>query len=167
MPSIAKRCCNIQFGYFFSPDWYGLVNNILINMGIIVNPIIWNQDPATIMTVVILLSVWMGMGTGFLAFMAGLQNISKELLEAGRIDGIGHVIQELWYIIIPQMKPQLLFGAIMAIVNSFGVFDVAVQFAGMPKSQTMQHIQLLLICMIMRMFAFKWGMVPVWQWFCL
>ncbi len=139
-PSIASGVAMTTiWSYFFSPDRYGLINNILINMGIIVNPIIWNQDPSTIMPVVILLSIWMGMGTGFLAFMAGLQNISKELLEAGRIDGIGHVVQELWYIIIPQMKPQLLFGAIMAIVNSFGVFDVAVQFAGMPSPNYAAH----------------------------
>ena len=92
-PSIASGVAMTTiWSYFFSPDRYGLINNILINMGIIVNPIIWNQDPSTIMPVVILLSIWMGMGTGFLAFMAGLQNISKELLEAGRIDGIGHFL---------------------------------------------------------------------------
>ncbi len=139
-PSIASGVAmSTIWGYFFSSDRYGLINNILMELGITVNPILWNQDPNTIMPVVIILSIWMGMGTGFLAFMAGLQNISKELLEAGRIDGLGNAVQELWYIILPQMKPQLLFGAIMAIVNSFGVFDVAVQFAGMPSPNYAAH----------------------------
>ena len=139
-PSIASGVAmSTIWGYFFSSDRYGLINNILMELGITVNPVIWNQDPNTIMPVVIIISVWMGMGTGFLAFMAGLQNISKELLEAGRIDGLGNAVQELWYIILPQMKPQLLFGAIMAIVNSFGVFDVAVQFAGMPSPNYAAH----------------------------
>lgn len=139
-PSIASGVAmSTIWGYFFSPDRYGLINNFLMELGIIVNPVIWNQDPNTILPVVIIISVWMGMGTGFLAFMAGFQNISKEMLEAGRIDGLGNAVQELWYIIIPQMKPQLLFGAIMAIVNSFGVFDVAVQFAGMPSPNYAAH----------------------------
>lgn len=139
-PSITSAVAmSTVWGYFFSSDRCGLINNLLINMGIIVSPVIWNQNPSAIMPVIIIISIWMGMGTGFLAFMAGLQNISKELLEAGRIDGIGNAFAELWYIIVPQMKPQLLFGAIMAIVGSFGIFDVAVQFAGMPSPNYAGH----------------------------
>ncbi len=73
------------------------------------------------------------MGIGFLAFLAGLQNVSKELYEAGAIDGIKFKLQELWYITIPSVKPQLLFGAVLQVVFSLQVFDVSVQLVGIPS----------------------------------
>ena len=75
----------------------------------------------------------MSMGTSFLVFLAGLQDVPRELYEAGVVDGIGNAVQEVFYITLPVMRPQLLFGAVMAIVNSFAVFQVAVQVAGLPS----------------------------------
>lgn len=121
--------------YFFSNDRYGLVNQVLFKLGLITEPIYWVSDPNHILQVVIIISLWMSMGTGFLVFLAGLQNVSAELSEAGAIDGIRNKFQELIYIILPTMKPQLLFGAITTIANSFGVFDIAVTVAGMPSPQ--------------------------------
>ncbi|MBQ8684139.1 MAG: sugar ABC transporter permease [Clostridia bacterium] len=139
-PSITSAIAmTTVWGYFFSSDKYGWVNHILMSVGLISEPILWNQSDQTIMPVIIFISIWMGMGTGFLTFLAGFQNLSKEQLEAGRIDGLNDPVSELWYIIVPQMKPQLLFGAIMSIVNSFGVFDVAVQFAGLPSPNYAGH----------------------------
>lgn len=125
--------------YFFSPDRHGLINNLLLDIGIIQTPILWNQDASTILPVVILIQIWMSMGTGFLVFLAGLQNLSRDISEAGLIDGVKNRFQELVYIILPQMKPQLLFGAINAITGAFGVFDVAVSFAGMPSPNYAAH----------------------------
>lgn len=123
----------------FSGDRYGYLNNILMNIGLIDEPILWTTDPNFIMTVVIIISLWMSMGTGFLVFLAGLQNISREYYEAGSIDGIRNKFQELFYLTLPMMKPQLLFGAINAIVGSFGVFDIAVSVAGMPSPNYAGH----------------------------
>lgn len=125
--------------YFFSGDRYGLINNALMNVGLINEPVIWNQNPDTILPVVILIQIWMSMGTGFLVFLAGLQNTDRELYEAGRIDGISSSFQELAYITLPQMKPQLLFGAVNTVVATFGTFDIAVSFAGMPSSNYAAH----------------------------
>jgi multiple sugar transport system permease protein len=126
--------------YFFSGDRYGLINNFLINtLGVMQEPILWNKDPKYILPVVILISVWMSMGTGFLVFLAGLQNISPELYEAGAIDGIKNKFQQLWYITLPLMQPQLLFGAVNSIVGSFGAYDIAVQVAGMPSPNYSAH----------------------------
>ena len=125
--------------YFFSPDRHGLINNVLLDLGIIQTPVLWNQDASTILPVVILIQIWMSMGTGFLVFLAGLQNVSPELNEAGMIDGVKNRFQELIYITLPQMKPQLLFGSINAITGAFGVFDVAVGFAGMPSPNYAAH----------------------------
>lgn len=125
--------------YFFSGDRYGFINNFLINNGIINEPILWNLNPKTILFVVILVSVWMSMGTGFLVFLAGFQNIPKDLYEAGAIDGIRNRFQELYYITFPSMKPQLLFGAVNSVVASLSVFDIAISIAGMPSPNYAGH----------------------------
>ncbi len=123
----------------FSGDRYGYINNVLLNMGLIDEPILWNTNPDYIMGVVMFISLWMSMGTGFLVFLAGLQNIDKALYEAGAIDGVKNKMQELFYITLPTMKPQLLFGAINAITSSFAVFDIAVSVAGMPSPNYSAH----------------------------
>ncbi|NMB96198.1 MAG: sugar ABC transporter permease [Clostridiaceae bacterium] len=139
-PSITSGIAmSVVWLYFFSSDRYGFVNNLLINLGIILEPIMWNLNSKTIMPVIMIVSVWMSMGTGFLVTLAGLQNVPRELYEAGRIDGIHSRFQELWYITIPMITPQLLFTAINTIVGSFGVFDVAVSIAGMPSPNYAGH----------------------------
>lgn len=125
--------------YIFSGDRYGLINNALISFGIVDDPILWTQDPKYILTVIIIISIWMSMGTGFLVFLAGLQNVDVTIYEAGAIDGINNRFQELKYLTLPQIKPQLMFGAITAVTNSFGVFDVAVAVAGMPSPNYAGH----------------------------
>lgn len=125
--------------YFFSNDSYGLINNTLYQLGILSEPIKWTLDPKYILGVVIFISAWMGMGNGFLSFMAGMQNLSPELSEAGMVDGISNSFQELIYIILPQLKPQLLFGAVNSIVSAFAVFDIAVAVAGMPSPNYAAH----------------------------
>ena len=139
-PSITSAVAmTVVWLYFFSPDRYGMVNNALTELGLITEPILWNADPRYIMPVVVLISVWMSMGNGFLVFLAGLQNLPDEVFEQARIDGVGSRFQELFYMTLPMMKPQLLFGAINAIVASFSVFDIAVQFAGMPSPNYAAH----------------------------
>ncbi len=139
-PSITSSVAmSVVWLYIFSPDRYGLVNDLLYNLGFIDNPVLWNMDETTIMPIIILISIWMSMGTGFLVFLAGLQNVSQDVYEAGQIDGIRNRVQELFYITLPQMKPQLLFGSINAISGAFGVFDIAVGFAGMPSPGYAAH----------------------------
>ena len=139
-PSITSSVAmSVVWLYFFSPDRYGFINNILFNLGIIQTPVLWTSDHRYILVVVIIISIWMGMGNGFLVFMAGLQNVSRELYDAANIDGIRNGMQELWYITLPQMKPQLLFGAINSIVSALAVFDVPVAVAGLPSPNYAAH----------------------------
>lgn len=125
--------------YIFSSDSYGLINNMLISTGFIDEPILWNSDPRYILSVIIIISAWQSMGNGFLVFIAGFQNADHSVYEAGAIDGVSSRFQELVYLTIPQMKPQLLFGAINAIAGAFGVFDIAVSVAGMPSPNYAGH----------------------------
>ena len=139
-PSITSGIAmSVVWLYLFSSDRYGLVNNLLIQLGIIDSPILFTQDARYLIYIIILIKVWMSMGNCFLVFLAGLQNINTEYLEAAQIDGIRSSWQELVYIIIPQMKPQLLFGCIDAITGSFAVFDIVVGFAGMPSPNYAAH----------------------------
>lgn len=139
-PSITSgTAMGVIWLYFFSSDSYGLINNALMKLGLISSPILWSQDVKLILPVCIFIQIWMGMGTGFLVFMAGLQNVNPELYEAGAIDGIKGRFAELFYITLPQMKPQLLFGAINTIAGSFGVFDIISSFAGFPTSNYAAH----------------------------
>ena len=139
-PSLTSSIAmSVVWMYFFSADRYGLINNVLFKLGVINDPIRWNTNPDTIMMVIIIISVWMSLGNGFMVFLAGLKNASKELQEAGQIDGVKSSFQELVYITLPQMKPQILFGIINAVVNAFGVFDIALVVAGLPSPEYAGH----------------------------
>lgn len=118
----------------FSGDAYGYVNGFLTKLGIINEPILWLTDPNYMMPVLLVVILWMSLGTGFLSFVAGLQGVDKSQYEAGYVDGIRNRWQELWYITLPSMKPMLLFGAVMAITQSFGVADVTMALAGFPST---------------------------------
>lgn len=123
----------------FSGDRTGYLNHFLIKLGLISDPILWTKDPTYILPIIVIISAWMSMGNGFLVFLAGLQNVDPELYEAGKVDGIKTAFQQLWYITLPLMKPQLLFGAINSIVNSLAVFDVATAVAGFPSPNYCAH----------------------------
>ena len=123
------------WSFIFSSDAYGLLNGLLMNLGILREPVGWLTDPALILFVVIFVQLWMSLGTGFLSFIAGLQSVDRTLYEAGLVDGVHNRFQELWYITLPVMKPQLLFGAVMQIVSSFSVADVSIRLAGFPSTQ--------------------------------
>lgn len=123
----------------FSSDSYGYINSILMSTGIISDPVLWLEDSRYVLTVVIIVSIWLSLGTSFLAFIAGLQSVDRSLYEAGCMDGITNRWQELWYITLPSMRPQLMFGAVMQITASFGVGDVSSNLAGFPSVDYSAH----------------------------
>ncbi|MCR1808787.1 carbohydrate ABC transporter permease [Haploplasma modicum] len=114
----------------FSGDSKGYLNALLLNYGVIVEPIQFLVSPQYLMTIMIIVSLWSSMGVGFLAMLAGLLNVDKTLYEAAYIDGIKNRTQEVFYITIPSMKPQLLFGAVMATVTTFQAGAIGVQLSG-------------------------------------
>lgn len=121
--------------FFFSADSYEIINGTLMRFGFIDEPIGWLTDPEKILGVVIVVQLWMSLGTGFLSFIAGLQGVDRSLYEAGVMDGVHNRLQEVWYITLPSMKSQLLFGAVMQIVSSFSAADVTTALAGNPSPQ--------------------------------
>lgn len=114
----------------FSGDVDGYINALLLNAGFIDEAIQFLQDPKYLLNIMIFVSLWSSMGIGFLAMLAGLLNVDKSLYEAALVDGIKNRFQEIIYITIPQMKPQMLFGAVMAIVGAFNAGGIGVALSG-------------------------------------
>ncbi len=114
----------------FSGDANGYLNSILINNGFILEPIQWLQSPKYLMSIMIVVSLWSSMGVGFLAMLSGILNIDQTLYEAAYVDGIKNRAQEIIHITIPQMKPQMMFGAIMAVVGTFNSGAIGVALSG-------------------------------------
>jgi len=137
-PSIAGSAYMI-WGLIFNGDAYGYINGALMNLGILDQPILWLTNPKYMMPVMLVVILWMSLGAAFLAFIAGLSTIDPTLYEAGLVDGISNRWQELWYITLPNMKGMLMFGAVMAITQSFGVADVTQQLAGFPSTDYAVH----------------------------
>ena len=123
----------------FSGDAYGYLNGILLNLGIIYSPIQWLTDSDYMMPAAIVITLWISFGAGFLSFIAGFKNIDMRLYEAAAVDGIKNRYQELWYITLPEMKPQLMFGAVMSITSSFGMGDVITGVFGYPSTNYALH----------------------------
>jgi multiple sugar transport system permease protein len=137
-PSISGNAF-LMWLLIFSGDIHGYLNAFLIRFGITDNPILWLKNPDYMMFVIIIVQLWLSLGVSFLAFIAGLQSVDKTLYEAGAIDGIKNRWQELWYITLPSMKPQLLFGAVMQITTSLAIAEVSMQLVGFPSVQYAGH----------------------------
>ena len=137
-PSISGQVYLI-WGTLFSGDSYGWVNGILLDFGLITKEIQWFQDADYVMPLCIVVALWTSLGTSFLSFIAGLQGIDRSMYEAGAVDGIRNRWQELWYITLPSMKPQLMFGAVMAITSAFGFGGVVTALCGFPSVDYAAH----------------------------
>lgn len=137
-PSMAGNTA-LVFAMIFSNDATGYLNGLLIKLGFIDAPILWLSDQKTILPLVIMVSLWMSLGVGFLSFVAGVKSVDEAQYEAAAIDGIRNRWQELWYVTLPNMKAQLLFGAVMAITNSLSVGGVADVLVGFPSPNYASH----------------------------
>lgn len=144
-PSISGNVYLI-WQYLFSGDAYGLVNATMMEMGFITEPILWFKDAKYVMGLCIVVSLWTSLGTAFLSFIAGLQTVDRSLFEAAAVDGIKNRWQELWYVTLPTMKPQLMFGAVMSITGAFNFGPIVTALAGNPSVDyaaytIMQHLE--------------------------
>ena len=123
----------------FSGDSYGYINSFLLSAGFITEPIQWLKNADYVMPIIVVVQLWQSMGVSFLANISGLQNVNSEMYEAGAIDGIRNRWQELWFITLPQLKPQLMFGAVMSITGAFTVGNVGAMLCGNPSTEYAVH----------------------------
>jgi multiple sugar transport system permease protein len=131
-PSICGNAYMV-WNLILTGDRYGYLNGILLRLDIINEAILWMKTEKYIMPVLIVVQLWLSLGTGFLAFIAGLQTVDRSMYEAAAIDGVKNRWQELWFVTLPAMKPQLMFGAVMQITQSFAVADISINLAGNPS----------------------------------
>lgn len=137
-PSISGQVYLI-WQILFSGDYYGVINSFLVTTGIISEPIQWLTDTRYMMLVVIVVQLWLSLGAGFLAFIAGFQGVDRSLYEAAAVDGVRNRFQEAWYITLPVMKPILLFSAVMQITASFSIGAVPIALTGFPSTDYATH----------------------------
>lgn len=137
-PSISGNAYLI-WTLFFSGDAYGYANGFLMKLGVINTPILWLKDPTYMPMILIIVSLWVSLGAGFLSFIAGFQGVDKTYYEAAAIDGVTNRWQELWFVTLPLMKPQMTFGAVMSISGSFGIGALVTELFGNPSTDYALH----------------------------
>ena len=131
IPAVASGVAmSVVWKIIFASDQMGYANYFLMELGIITEPMLFTSDANFLLPIMIIVSLWSSMGVGFLAILAGILNINPEYYEAAMIDGMRNRFQEIFYITIPQMKPQMMFAAVMAVVNTFSVGAIGVQLSG-------------------------------------
>ncbi len=116
----------------FTGDQTGYLNSWLMDIGAINEPIIWLTNTNYLLPIIIIIGLWSSMGVGFLSILAGLLNVDEALYEAAAIDGVKNRFQEMIYVTIPSMKPQMLFAAVMQIVGAFQNGMISTLLAGNP-----------------------------------
>ncbi len=118
------------WGVLFSGDRMGYLNSVLLSFGLIKEPVSWLTSTEHLLPIMIFIALWSSMGVGFLAMLSGIINVDTELYEAAYIDGVRNRLQEIYYITIPSVKPQMLFGAVMALVSTFNSPGLGVTLSG-------------------------------------
>ncbi len=141
----APTLANIYYVWqlIFSSDAYGILNSYLMKVGILTSPVAWLTDEKYIVGTLIFILLWSSLGTSFLVLIAGFQNVDRTLFEAAAVDGIRNRWQELWYITLPYIRPQLLFAAVTSITGAFNIGPAIDILCGTPSTNyvawTMMH----------------------------
>ena len=120
----------VVWGVIFSGDRVGYLNSLLLSLHIIDEPVLWLTSTKWLMPIMILVGLWSSMGVGFLSLVSGIMNVDGELYEAAAIDGVRKRWQEILYITIPAIRPQMLFSAVMALVGTFNSPGMGVALSG-------------------------------------
>lgn len=130
LPSITSMVVvAIVWQWIYNPE-YGLLNYGLSLLGIEGKK--WLIQSSTSLIAIAIVGIWKRMGYDMIIFLSGLQGVSATYYEASELDG-ANKLQQFWYITLPMLKPTTFFVFIMAIINSFQVFDqVMLMTAGGP-----------------------------------
>jgi multiple sugar transport system permease protein len=120
--------------WIYSPD-DGLLNQALQAVGLPAQR--WITDPFWAMPAIVAMSVWQGLGVNIIIFLAGLQAIPRELLDAADVDGAGRW-QRFRHVTLPLLTPSVFFTGILSLIGAFQVFDQVYVLArpGQPTSAT-------------------------------
>jgi multiple sugar transport system permease protein len=105
--------------WIYAPD-SGLLNQALTTVGLPTQK--WLTNPTLAMPAIVVMAVWQGLGTNIIIFLAGLQAIPTELLDAASVDGAGRWAR-FRNVILPLLTPSIFFTGVLSLIGSFQVFD--------------------------------------------
>lgn len=139
IPTISGTVYTI-WGIIFSGDMYGYANSFLLKLGIIDTPIEWFSTDTYILPLIIIVQLWMSMGSGFLVMRAGTASVDRQYYEAAAIDGVKNRFQEVIYVTVPMMAPHLITAAVLQITGMFANVGASVALAGFPSTNYAGHL---------------------------
>src|SRR3954451_10171778 len=125
---------SLVWSWIYSPD-HGPLNGVLGFFGLPAQK--WITDPFWAMPSIVVMSVWQGLGTTVIIFLAGLQGIPEEYHDAAAVDGAGRWAS-FRHVTLPLLTPSIFFTGILALIDSFQVFDQVYVLArpGRPTDAT-------------------------------
>jgi len=130
---------SVVFKYLFSNN--GIVNQILVGLNIVDNPIMWLGDPFWAKVLIIIAITWRWTGYNMIFYISALQNIDPEIYEASRIDG-ANVVQQFFRITVPLLKPVILFTSVTSTIGTLQLFDETMNITqGGPGNATLSISQ--------------------------
>ncbi len=110
----------LMFNLVFNNE-YGLLNNALSAIGL--PTLDWLRDERVALLAIIIVAIWTYIGINALYFLAGLQNIPEEVLEASAVDGATRM-QTFWRVTLPLLRPVILFVVVQATIFSYQIFEI-------------------------------------------
>ncbi len=110
----------VIFKYLFGVD--GLINQFLLDMSLISQPLNWLSDPILAKITIIAAITWRWTGYNMIFYLSALQNVDKSMYEAAKMDGASSS-QQFFYITVPMLKPIILFTSIISTIGTLQIFD--------------------------------------------
>lgn len=104
-------------------DQFGIINDVLLNIGLIDQKIAWTANTETAMLAVLIVDVWKTTPFMALLCLAGLQMIPRDMYEAAKIDGI-HPVKVFFRVTLPMVRPALMVAVIFRILDALRIFDL-------------------------------------------
>lgn len=117
-----------MWGWMFN-DVFGVINAVLLKIGLIAAPIAWTASPNTALLSIIIVDVWKTTPFVALLVLAGLQTIPGDVYEAARIDGASR-LQTFWKVTLPLLRPALLVALIFRTLDALRIFDLVYVLTG-------------------------------------
>src|SRR6185437_4963741 len=104
-------------------DQFGILNDLLMKLGILSHPVAWTASPDTALAAVLIVDIWKSTPFMALLILAGMQMLPADIYEAARVDGV-HPIKVFWKITLPLIRPAMLVAVIFRTLDALRVFDL-------------------------------------------
>ncbi|MDD6734787.1 MAG: sugar ABC transporter permease [Clostridiales bacterium] len=124
VPAVAV---SLLWYYIYFPDATGLLNMILLKLGM--ESMAWLQNANITIILIVITSTWCAMGSTMLIYYSALQNINRDLYEAALLDGAGF-IKRIWHVTLPQISGMLLINFVGQVITVFQIFEQPLAMTG-------------------------------------